>query len=84
MATPKFPIVVKQGLVTVKIYRTPSRGCEAFTISYYQDGVRKRPTFTELRAARDEANASASRCSDGCTDPKSRPHRGSLPAFPHR
>ena len=68
MATPKFPIVVKQGSVTVKIYRTPSRGCEAFTLSYYQDGVRKRPTFTELRAARDEANVIVNRLGNSDAD----------------
>ena len=56
MTSPKFPIVVRQGSVAVKIYRTPTRGCESFTLSFYQDGVRKRPTFTSLQAARDEAN----------------------------
>ncbi len=56
MAAPKFPIVVRQGSVVVKIYRTPSHGCESYTLSYYQDGVRKRPTFTHLQAAKDEAN----------------------------
>jgi integrase len=56
MTSPKFPIVVKQGSVTVKIYRTPTRGCDSYTLSYYQDGVRKRPTFTTLPAARNEAN----------------------------
>jgi hypothetical protein len=68
MATPKFPIVVKQGSVSVKIYRTPSRGCEAYTLSYYQDGVRKRPTFTELRAARDEANVIVNRLGNSDAD----------------
>jgi hypothetical protein len=52
MASPKFPIVVKQGSVTVKIYRTPSRGCEAYTLSYYQDGVRKRPTHVHPASSR--------------------------------
>jgi integrase len=68
MATPKFPIVVKQGSVTVKIYRTPSRGCEAFTLSYYQDGVRKRPTFTQLQAARDEASIIVNRLGNSDAD----------------
>lgn len=61
MSKPKFPMVVKQGSVSVKIYRTPTRGCESFTLSYYQDGVRQRPTFTSLRAAKDEANVIVSR-----------------------
>ena len=47
--------------VRVKIYHTPSQGCESYTLSYYQDGVRKRPTFTQLQAARDEANVIVNR-----------------------
>lgn len=57
MATPiKFPIVVRQGSVAVKIYRTPTRSCESFTLAYYQDGIRKRPTFTSLQAAPEQPN----------------------------
>ena len=67
MATPiKFPIVVRQGSVVVKIYRTPTRGCESYTLSYYQDGIRKRPTFSSLPAARHEANLIVGRL--GSTD----------------
>jgi integrase len=51
-----FPLVVKAGSVSVRIYRTPSNGCDSFTLSYYQDGLRKRPTFPTLQAARDEAD----------------------------
>jgi hypothetical protein len=40
-----FPFAVKKGSVSVKIYKTPSHGCDAFTLAYYQDGARKRPTF---------------------------------------
>jgi integrase len=68
MAALKFPIVVRQGSVTVKIYRTPTRGCDAYTLSYYQDGVRKRPTFTQLQAAKDEANVIANRLGNSDVD----------------
>ena len=61
MAKPKFPIVVRQGSVSVRIYRTPSRGCDSYTLSYYQDGVRQRPTFASLQAARDEADVITNR-----------------------
>jgi hypothetical protein len=61
MTSPKFPIVVKQGSVAVKIYRKPSRGCESYTLSYYQDGVRKRPAFALLQTAREEAAVIANR-----------------------
>ncbi|MFZ1074709.1 MAG: hypothetical protein WAO21_14895, partial [Verrucomicrobiia bacterium] len=68
MSKPKFPIVVRRGSVVVKIYRTPSHRCEAYTLSYYQDGVRKRPTFTNLRAAQDEANIIVNRLGNSDAD----------------
>src|SRR5258707_1249692 len=46
-----FPFIVSKGSVSVKIYRTPSHGCESFTLSYYQDGARKRPAFPSFGAA---------------------------------
>ena len=51
-----FPFKVSKGSVSVKIYRTPSRGCESFTLSYYQDGARKRPAFPNFGAAKAEAD----------------------------
>jgi len=57
----EFPQKVKRGSVIVKIYRTPSHGCDSYTLSYYQDGVRKRPTFPTLKRAREEAESIAGR-----------------------
>jgi integrase len=51
-----FPFVVSKGSVSVKIYRTPSHNCESFTLSYYQDGKRKRPTFPTFDQAKAEAD----------------------------
>ena len=51
----EFPFKVRCGSVTVRIYHTPSHGCDSFTLSYYQDGVRKRPTFPTFEKAREEA-----------------------------
>ncbi len=52
-----FPIVVKKGSVEVKIYRCSSKaGYTSYTLSYYQDGVRKRPTFADLKKAEEEAH----------------------------
>jgi len=51
-----FPFEVKRGSVAVKIYRTPSNGCESYTLTYWQDGVRKRPTFPSFEKAKDEAD----------------------------
>ena len=61
MKTAEFPQKVKRGSVVVRIYRTPSHGCESYTLSFYQDGVRKRPTFTTLKQAREEAERIAGR-----------------------
>lgn len=54
-----FPFEVKRGSVSIKIYRTPSHGCESFTISDYLDGFRKRPTFPSFARAKEEAEAAA-------------------------
>jgi hypothetical protein len=56
-----FPFEVKRGSVSVKIYRTPSNGCNSYTLAYYQDGVRKRPTFPSFQAANDDAEGQPSR-----------------------
>ena len=37
--------------ITVRIYKTPTRGYDAFTVVYYQDGVRNRPTFPSFEKA---------------------------------
>ncbi len=63
-----FPLVVKRGSVSVKIYRTPSNGCDSYTISYYQDGVRKRPTYPTFQAAKDEANIVVNRLGNADAD----------------
>jgi len=55
----EFPYVYSKGSVSVKIYRTPTNGCESFTLSYYQDGSRKRPTFPTFKQALSEAETVA-------------------------
>ena len=50
-----FPYTHSEGSVSVKIYRTPTRGCDAFTLAYWQDGQRKRPTFNTFEKALAEA-----------------------------
>ena len=49
------PFVLKNGSITVKIYATPSHGCQSFTLAYWQDGARKRPTFPTFEKAKAEA-----------------------------
>ncbi len=50
-----FPFTVKNGSVRVKIYPTPSHGCESYTLVHWQDGVRKRQAFSTFEKARAEA-----------------------------
>jgi len=65
MSKPKFPVTVKRGHTIVKIYRTPSRGCEAFTVSYYLGDKRQRVTFADLGLAMTEAETVANKLSTG-------------------
>ena len=56
MALPQFPYVVKRGSVKVTIYYgVNKRGYRSFTLAYYQDGVRKRPVFSNFKEAKKEA-----------------------------
>jgi integrase len=50
-----FPHEIKKGSVSIKIYKSLSHGCESFTLSYYRDGVRKRPSFASFQKALVEA-----------------------------
>ena len=65
MSKCSFPIVVKRGCVRVKIYFTPSNGCDAYTIAYYFGGKRVRKTFADLVKAKLEAETVADRICAG-------------------
>ena len=56
MKKPKFPISGKRGSTVVKIYETPNKGFESFTLSYWSGGKRKRKTFSNLIEAKKEAD----------------------------
>ncbi len=58
---PTFPIQVRRGSVIVRIFRQKSAG--VFTVSFYQDGQRKRKSFGDLARARQEAGKVADRLS---------------------
>lgn len=68
MSKSKFPIIVKVGHTVVKIYRTPSRGSDAFTVSYYVGEKRQRKSFADLGLAVTEAETVASKLSTGQLD----------------
>lgn len=66
---PKFPFKVQRGSVSVQIYRqTSPKGYDVYTLSYYEDGQRKRPSFADLGEARKEAQAAAERLARGERD----------------
>ena len=49
----EFPLTVKAGSVSAKIYRTPtSNGYDSFTLVYWQDKTRKREAFGDLAEAK--------------------------------
>jgi hypothetical protein len=59
MSKSTFPKTVKRGNVRVKIYLTPSNGCEAYTVAYYFGGKRIRKTFADRGLAELEAETMA-------------------------
>src|SRR5438105_13346127 len=65
MKNGKFPIRVKRGHITVKIYLTPSRGCESYTLVHYVGTQRQRKTFAALELAVTEAERIARKLSQG-------------------
>jgi integrase len=63
---PDFPLAVRRGSVTVQIYKqTSPKGYEVYLLSYYEDGLRKRPSFANLNEARKEAEEIAERLARG-------------------
>jgi integrase len=57
MSQPRLPYRLKRGSVVVTIYRTPSRGCDSFTIAYYDGhGLRCRRTAARFTDARQIAS----------------------------
>jgi hypothetical protein len=61
VSTPTFPITVHRGSGTAKIYHTPTRGFDSFTVCHYQDGKRVRALSGDLNKARTEAETIATR-----------------------
>jgi integrase len=51
----EWPIVIKRGSATAKIFRTPENGRDRFTVEWYEGPVRKRLTRVDLAEASAEA-----------------------------
>lgn len=65
---PAFPVVIKRGSAVVKIYLTPTNGCESYTISYWRAGKRHRQSFAEFARAKREADKVATQLTAGDLD----------------
>ena len=61
----RFPLTVKVGSASVKIYRGKSRGYDLFTVVYYEHGERKRETFGNLENAKSRASEMATQIARG-------------------
>jgi integrase len=64
----KFPITVKAGSSTVKIYRDQKPSGDYFRVAYHLGGRRQRLNFNDLDKARAEAAAKAAQLSRGDVD----------------
>src|SRR6476660_5229694 len=64
----RFPLVVKRGSSTVKIYRDRKPGGTYYRVTYYIGGKRHRLNFNDLQQAVNEAEAKASQLSRGDID----------------
>jgi hypothetical protein len=64
----RFPIVVKRGSSTVKIYRDRKPEGTYYRVTYYLGGKRCRLNFSDLQEATNEAEAKASQLSRGDMD----------------
>ena len=60
-----WPKVVERGHSVVKIYRTPSNGCDQFTNVYYLGDKRVRKTFADYGKAFTDAETVATKLSQG-------------------
>jgi integrase len=64
----RFPITVKRGSCTVKIYRDRKPTGTYYRVAYHIGGKRYRLNFTDLEEAKSEAEAQASKLSRGDVD----------------
>lgn len=61
----KFPLTVKSGSSSVKIYQDKSKGAPYYTVAFYLSGKRKKLNFCDIQTAKREASAKAAQLSRG-------------------
>jgi hypothetical protein len=63
----EFPKVIRVGQTRATIYKTPTNGCDSYTVAWYEGAVRKRKAFADLGLAEIHANAQVNNLSTGET-----------------
>ena len=61
----RFPIIIKKGCVTVKIYRVKDREGYNYTVTYKKPTGRKKKTFADLEEAKGHAKTTANSLAHG-------------------
>src|SRR3974390_2764644 len=64
---PEFPLVIRVGQTRATIYKTPTNGCDSYTVVWYEGAVRKRKAFSDLGLAEVHASAQVNNLSTGET-----------------
>ncbi|HEY9175971.1 MAG TPA: hypothetical protein VI136_27130 [Verrucomicrobiae bacterium] len=67
MKKAEFPKVIRVGQTRATIYKTPSHGCDSYTVIWYEGAVRKRKTFADPGLAEIHAKAQVNNLSTGET-----------------
>ena len=63
-----FPMIIGHKSASVKIYATPNRGVESYTVVHHSDGIRERITQRDFNAAFKLAQSIAIKTGDGTGD----------------
>jgi integrase len=63
----EFPKVIRVGQTRATIYKTPTNGCDSYTVVWYEGPVRKRKAFADLGLAEVHASAQVNNLSQGET-----------------
>ncbi len=61
----EFPLVIRVGQTRATIYKTPTNGCDSYTVAWYEGAVRKRKAFADLGLAEVHAKAQVNNLSKG-------------------
>jgi len=61
----EFPLVIRVGQTRASIYKTPTNGCDSYTVAWYEGAVRKRKAFADLGLAEIHAKAQVNNLSKG-------------------